>query len=165
MEGRAVLQRVVGLALQELQGERQARLAELALLAGGLDEAGERDLYRQLAELDQATPLALELLGALAGGEVRRSATRDLLALLDAPPAQPELREALARALQRALDELRARRRDPEATELQAEVWRRVWSTDHPLHALLAPPRWPAAGRGVEVRLDLSDRTLAAGLR
>ncbi len=165
MEGRAALRRVVGKALEELEGERRVRLSELALLAGGLDEAGEREAFQRLAELAQPTPLQLELLGALAGGEVRRSATRDLLALLESPPADPLLRAALAPALQRALDELRARRRDPEATELQAEVWRIVWSADHPLHDLLAPPAWPAQGGGVEVRLDLADRVLAGGLR
>ena len=164
MEGRAVLQRVVSEALSRLEGERRAHLTTLALLAGGLDEAGERAAYSELAEPVELTPLRLELLGALGGGELRRSATRDLLALVDAPPEDPKLREALVRALQRALDELRARRRDPEATELQAEVWRRVWSTEHPLQQLLAPPSWPEPGRGVEVRLDLSERALPPGM-
>ncbi len=161
-EGRVALRRVVAKALAELEGAEQRRLEEMALLAGGLGAERERAVLTRLRAKRGAgwSALEFELLGALSGGAARRAALDDLLAAVVDPPQDAERLAGLVRGLDRAVHELKARRRDSEAKELRTEVWSRTWVEGHPMQELLEPSAWPSATRGVVVRMDLSERAV-----
>jgi hypothetical protein len=163
-EGRSELQRAVRSALEQLEPVARVRLSELALLAGGLDAPGQAAAFEGLSAKAELSTLDYALLGALAASESGAEARADLLEYLAAPPLAPEAREALARGLDFAVFELRARRRDSEAQAFMALVWRAISAKNHPLQSLLSPERWPSRVPAVALRIDLFEREIPAKL-
>lgn len=155
---------VVRTALSRVEGEARASVRAQALLAGVLDAAGERELFARLEEQQDFDALEIELLGALGGGAVRRSAQALLQDLLREPPADPARRRALVRALSRARAELLMRRRDLEAKELRGEVWSLTQDASHPLHAALASGSWPPPPESLTVRWTEREREVPGEL-
>ena len=149
---------MVRAALGELEGQERENLEAQALLAGVLDAAGEREVLARLELSEGFGVLEIELLGALSGGAVRRSAQALLRDLLLVPPADAARREAVVRACDHALEELFTRRRDDEADELRTIVWTLTQAQTHPLHEELSTGRWPKPAQALPVRWPRRER-------